>query len=151
MNQQFAKDIFSNIQDTIRLADTKAGLILAVNGVLLGFTGNQLLAVSKMLYEYPCSVQVMDFVLLFLLLTFLLLSAIFSLLVIFPRFTKSESLMYFGHINSQYGGNPDGFYVQLSQAQEERIIREYAEQIVVISVICTRKHHWARGSLAWLT
>ncbi|OLT42657.1 hypothetical protein BJF85_22210 [Saccharomonospora sp. CUA-673] len=124
------------IHELVKLADTKAGLVLAASGVLAGILTQ--LATSPGLWTTNRA----QAVLILLGLVLVLLSTLFALRVFMPRtgLRGARSLLNFANVAARFD-NPDDFS-RASRAlftHEEQMQRALAEQVWATSRIARRK------------
>ncbi|RJQ81168.1 hypothetical protein D5S17_05345 [Pseudonocardiaceae bacterium YIM PH 21723] len=137
----------TRIEESIRLADTKAGFVLAGTGIL-GSLAVRVLPADSRWSGHPWQAG-------FALAGLVLVCAagLVALWVFSPQRTPwpPGSILYFEHIAERYH-SPAAFGADLLPVLDdpERLLRELADQIWAISGISRRKHHRVRLAIAGL-
>jgi Family of unknown function (DUF5706) len=125
------------VNEWIRLADAKAGAVLAASGVLGAFLVN---SVPRLADFHVHSTRA---ALLTIAIACTGASALITLQTLAPRLRVSEarSLIYFDHIALRYANDSDAFvdtYIELV-ADENSLLRQVTEQVWANSVIARSK------------
>jgi len=152
MKAEDAEKIYRLTQDAVRLADTKAGILLAVDAALLGLAGARWKEIFTAVGGMESAAEIVPLVTMLVMVLGLGISMFHLLASVRPRLnlSRSSSLVYFAHIDKNYRGNPDGFYRRLAEIDEQGLLREYTDQILAISQLCTRKYIHSASALKWL-
>ncbi|HVL69288.1 MAG TPA: Pycsar system effector family protein [Vicinamibacterales bacterium] len=138
MDKNALLDTLDRVQESIRAADQKAGILLTTIGVLLAFPTPTLLVAERAANAPPLPLAAV------LLAIGALVSYIVSLiscfLVLFPRtdnISHTFSLIYWGNV----GSLDLNAYIDRAKAQTETgYLEDLACQVHVNAVIANRKH-----------
>jgi Family of unknown function (DUF5706) len=137
------------VTEAVRYADTKAGLILTLNGVLIGLIAVRVQS-QGFLGTHPLPAAF-----LLIAIAFLALSVAFDLAAVMPRLSapgQRASLLHFDHVGERYPGRQDEYVDQLSVllADPEDLRREIGAQVWANSLVARRKHTFIQRSLRLL-
>jgi hypothetical protein len=146
MTTEYAWKSLQLISEWIKVADVKAGALLAANGVFVGF------AMSGALRLGSLRVAPVNAVLASLALVCAVASTVLAVRALNPRVDVGgpPSLLYFDSIASRHGDDREKFvqsYVNLT-ADPARLTRQLADQIWATSVVTRYKYRyirWATG------
>jgi len=136
----FAYNVLNQVHDWIRFSDEKAGLILATDGVLLGFFTSQISSVKSTIIQIPNWSLLMIFYFLVVMIGLcLLLSIVFAFRVIYPQLNvgESKSLIYFGHIHTK---SECDFVSEFLKADDDKLERDVLTQIYSCAKIAWQKY-----------
>lgn len=136
----FAVDTLDQIHDWIKFSDEKAGLILATDGVLLGFFTSQFKSVKSIIIQgHNWALLTIFCFLVFMIGLCLILSILFAFFVIYPRLNvgESKSLIYFGHIRTK---SECDFVNEFLKADDEKLENDLITQIYACSKIAWQKY-----------
>lgn len=126
-------------QDLIKLADTKANIVLALIGV-----------VASLFFNFFVTKGVLSTVQILLVLAFMLISGFFSFLTLYPRRSKNsdgDSLLYFKQAKNI---DQRKLLNRLKENAEEKIILDYLDNIKSVSCIVEKKFNYLRYSYIFL-
>ncbi|TAH31655.1 hypothetical protein EYC59_06475 [Candidatus Saccharibacteria bacterium] len=133
--------ILNNINEWIRFADAKAGVVLAACGVLGGIV----------IARLPSDQSTFRFWGLAAVLVTLGLAIVCAAICLGPSLGKKippTSLMYFGHISRKYRENFSGFAQDFEGLGiGDKISEEITSQIWVNSMIATKKYRYVNVSI----
>jgi len=136
----FAYNMLNQVHDWIRFSDQKAGLILATDGVLLGFFTSKITLARSIIAQSQSWVLPTIFCFLVVMIGLcLLLSIVFALRVIYPRLNvgESKSLIYFGHIHTK---SECDFVSEFLKADDDKLERDVLTQIYACAKIAWQKY-----------
>ncbi len=156
---EILSDAYSNAQDMITLADSKANISLTIQTLLIGIgLGASLLSNS---FEKVKSLSTVNPFLfnfyLFIAIIFVVTSITGILATIFvfkPRQAREKTererqgLLYFGHV-MKYKSSVD-YLVAVGKIEEEDLLKEYAQQIYTLSYIAKKKMKFVNVSIYFL-
>jgi len=126
---------YQAISELIRLADTKAIAILAVNGVIAGLYSSNISSIQTILERSPIAVLP-----LVIAMGFVLISAGFAMFCVIPRLgTKKNSLIFFGDITDNYKSATE-YEKDVKKATGDKIKTDLAHQIWINSDIASKKY-----------
>ena len=154
-NLPMAWSILNSIHEQIRLADSKAGFIIALNAILFGFASRYF---DKFGRAEPAGSQesiflwINDAIFVFYLAA-AAASVVFILIAVMSRIRKSsvQTKIFFGHIARHYGKDSEKYLRDVRGMNEENWLREVGSQIVEASHIALIKHKWvSRASISLL-
>lgn len=143
-----AWEVYRSHADWIGKVDTKASILLALQGVLLGVV----VSMTDTGKPFSCLRAWWEWSLFYAGLALLLVAAVMSVLVIAPRVRirrhqpnrkAMEDYTYFGH--SRWW-KPDA----LAEEMRKPALSILARQVVVLGQVAWRKHLWAMWSV-WIT
>jgi len=131
------------ISDYIKFADTKTGVALSLNLLLLGFLG----AESK--GRGITNLSILD-VGMYLSLIILLTSVFFFILILWPRFSKNTDLyMSWGGIGSF--SNSKDYIERLDSKSKEAFLKDLAIQNYELSKVAIKKYFYLKLGFTCLT
>jgi hypothetical protein len=137
------------VNEIVRYADAKAGLILTLNGVLVGLVAVRL-QTNGFLDDHPGSAA-----LLIVAMALLTISVGFDIAAVMPRLVapgQQSSLLHFDYIGERFAGRQADFvdeFVKLSH-DPDLLQREIAAQVWANSVVARRKHRCVQWGLRFL-
>jgi|SRR6188474_2054552 len=149
-------DVLQNINDQIRFADAKAGVILAFSGGSAAFLAGKIDLVHNIIVANRGAVSSwVLYVAFFGYGAFLVVTAYLAFKSILPALGKGDtrSLIYFKHICEDYGKDHSRYAKELAALSDEAMEAELAHQICANSDIATTKFdHITRAMrcLAWM-
>jgi hypothetical protein len=139
MDKDALVDALDRVQESIRAADQKAGILLTTIGVLLAFPTPALLVPERAPNAAPLPLAAI--VLAMLALGSYIIGLIWSFLVLFPRtanISDTHSLIYWGDVA---GFKKTADYAQQVKSRSESLyVEDLASQMYVNAVIAKRKH-----------
>lgn len=149
---------YEHTQHWITLADTKAGLVLTISGVLAGFMLQQLVVWKNIALAAPVMTTPLWGIGLLMVAYFLFqaVSFFYTIGVFFPRvlnvdYRKTRHVFNVGV--AQAFPNPDDqekFWEEYKNLNETDLKREYAYQLHTDSIVCSRKYKSLQKSLRFL-
>ncbi|MEK6800661.1 MAG: Pycsar system effector family protein [Nanoarchaeota archaeon] len=125
-------------QELIRLADTKASVVLTLIGVIL-----------SLFFNYFISKNSVSIIPIILIISLFVISGLFSFIAIYPRKGNSNeknSLLYYGSAKNIQ----KNFLSPLIKNEEEKIISDYVENVKSIAGIVEKKFNFLRYSYIFL-
>lgn len=137
MNSTFQKlwQTYQVVNEWIRFADTKAAVVIAINGILMGFVVTNLPSLKVVLLGYKWLLIISIFAALSNLL-----STYFSIKCLNPTLNVGEpnSLIYYAHIALQFDSYNE-YYQETKEvfADEVESTKQIASQV------------WANSKVAW--
>jgi hypothetical protein len=137
------------VNEIVRYADAKAGLILTLNGVLVGLVVVRLQS-GGFFADHPVPAGAMA-----IAVALLTISVGFDIAAVMPRLFapgQQSSLLHFDHVAVAYAGRVGDFiddFVSLSH-DPEQLQREIAAQVWAKSVVARRKHRCVQWGLRFL-
>lgn len=142
--------LLQQINEIVRYADAKAGLVLTLNSVLIGLITVRLQS-DGFLPDHP-----VPGAFLILAAVLLVLSIAFDIVTVLPRLSmpgQLPSLLHFNHIGDTYGGDRAEYTRDLRQllGDTDRLHEELASQVWANSMVARRKHTFVRRSLLLLS
>ncbi|OJF10074.1 Pycsar system effector family protein [Couchioplanes caeruleus] len=142
--------LLQQVNEIVRYADAKAGLVLTLNSVLIGLIAVRVQS-DGFFSDHPVPAAA-----LLLAATFLVLSIAFDVAAVMPRLStpgQSPSLLHFNHIGEQYRGDRTEYVEDFEKLVEDppRLQREIAAQVWANSMVARRKHTCVRWSLKLLS
>ncbi len=141
--------VLQGVQDQIRFCDTKAQVILGLNGILAGFLATRASELASTIAgESRHVIAVGLFLSVALYLVFLVSSFAFGVRVVLPRLDVSQpdSCVFFSHIAAQHKNNYEKIAKELPGLSDEDLAADMAKQILANSHVCVRKHQSLRNS-----
>ncbi|MFG2099901.1 Pycsar system effector family protein [Micromonospora echinaurantiaca] len=140
----------TQVNDIVRYADAKAGLVLTLNGLLIGVIAVRIQA-DGFLDAQPVPAAA-----LVLAVAFLSLSVGFDLAAVMPRVRASgqqTSLLHFDHIGERFTGDQEDYVQEFTALMSDidRLERELGGQVWANSVVARRKYACVRWSLWFLS
>jgi pycsar effector protein len=136
------------VNEIVRYADAKAGLILTLNGVLVGLVVVRLQ--SGFVAEHPVPAAA-----LVVAVALLTISVGFDIAAVMPRLFapgQQSSLLHFDHVAVAYAGRVGDYiddFVTLAK-DPEQLQREIAAQVWANSMVARRKHRCVQWGLRFL-
>jgi hypothetical protein len=137
------------VNEIVRYADAKAGLILTLNGVLVGLVAVRLQS-AGLFTDHPVSAAA-----LVIAVALLTVSVVFDIPAVMPRLFapgQQTSLLHFDHVAVAYAGRVSDYiddFVSLTR-DPEQLQREIAAQVWVNSIVARRKHRCVQWGLRFL-
>jgi hypothetical protein len=139
MDKDALIDALDRVQESIRAADQKAGILLTIVGVLLAFPTPALLVPQSTPNAPPLPAVAVGFAI--GALAAYIVALIWSFLVLFPRtdnISETHSLIYWGDVA---GFKRAADYRQQVIGRAEKLyVEDLASQVYVNAVIAKRKH-----------
>jgi Family of unknown function (DUF5706) len=135
------------VHDSVRFADTKAGLILTLNGILAGLVAVRVQS-AGFIGAHPVAAAV-----LIVALAFLTISIAFDIAAIMPRLIDRRQLpspLHFEHIGATRQDDFVNDFVKLSQ-DSDQLRREIGAGVWANAVLARRKHRCVRWGLRFLS
>jgi hypothetical protein len=136
---EFAKHILEHNSSLINLADTKAGILLGINGIILALlfnieNGNTLALIH--LFLIPTGI-------------ILGISSIFAILTIIPRFTQSNihTMIYFLPVAKL---NKEEYIESWNNLKSPNILRDLLSNIHSLALLQTKKYKYLKISVILL-
>ncbi len=130
----FGKDVNNYLNHYVTVADAKAAVLLAVDFVVLQF----------LLKDYFDTVLVTQ--LHIAAAAFLVMSALATLLVVFPRLPRgSDGIIFWEDIRENK--TPDAYYRRLTSVDKAATEQQYAHQNFYVSKVLHRKMRWTQWSV----
>ncbi|GGQ44534.1 Pycsar system effector family protein [Couchioplanes azureus] len=141
--------LLQQVNEIVRYADAKAGLVLTLNSVLIGLVAVRVQS-DGFFADHPVPAAA-----LLLAAAFLVLSIAFDIAAIMPRLStpgESPSLLHFHHIGGRYGGERAEYVEDFEKlvGDPPRLQREIGAQVWANSMVARRKHICVRWSLKLL-
>ncbi len=155
MRLDFAKETYNSVKHFIALADNKANITITIQSLLVSIgLGASLLANTiqnlKILDQTTVTVLFILNISTFLILSFV--GICFSISVYFAKLDKSNfndtdiyGSLYFGDIAEE--ANSEEYYKKINNLNEDKIIKNYTEQIYILSKITSKKMKNANRSI----
>ncbi|BCJ62786.1 Pycsar system effector family protein [Micromonospora endophytica] len=140
----------AQINEMVRYADAKAGLVLTLNGLLIGLIAVRVQS-EGFLHTHPLPAAA-----LILAVSFLALSVGFDLAAVMPRLVRTNgrhpSLLHFEHVGGRFARHQDEYVEELTAVlrDTDRLDRELGAQVWANSVVARRKYACVRWSLRFL-
>ena len=137
------------VNEIVRHADAKAGLILTLNGILVGLVAVRLQSAG---FFADHTVSAVALVIAVALLT---VSIAFDIAAVMPRLFaagQQSSLLHFDHVAVEYAGRVSDYiddFVALSR-DPEQLQREIAAQVWANTMVARRKHRCVQWGLRFL-
>ena len=142
MNTDRLWKILEAIQAQIRAFDTKAQIVIGINGILAGFFGANALKLGEAL-AVASSPRTSYFMIACATLTLLLMltSTLIAVFAIHPRLhlDQPRSYIFFAHISGEFGTNYDRMRQSFNCITEAEHVADLENQILAVSNICCRK------------
>jgi len=137
------------VNEIVRYADTKAGLVLTLNGVLIGLIAVRV-QTGGFLDSHPVPAAT-----LLLAVAFLTLSVAFDIAAVMPRLAASgqeSSLLHFEYIGERFAANQDDYVDEFAKlvSDPDRLQRALGAQVWANSVVARRKYTYVGWSLRFL-
>ncbi|ATO13222.1 hypothetical protein CO540_04765 [Micromonospora sp. WMMA2032] len=139
----------THVHEIVRYADAKAGLVLTLNGLLIGVIAVRVQS-DGFLSAHPVPAAA-----LVLAATFLALSVGFDLAAVIPRVTASgqlPSLLHFDQVGGRFAGDQEDYVQEFTalMGDDGRLRHELGGQVWANSVVARRKYACVRWSLWFL-
>lgn len=135
---EFAKAVLTHNSELINLADTKAGILLGINGIILALLFGDNTSFSPIVVNL-------------VLVTGILLgiSSICSILTIFPRLTKDEerTSVYFKHVAKQ---KKQDYIQSWNTLESSEILTDLLSNIHNLAILQMKKYRYLRLSVIFL-
>ena len=137
------------INEIVRYADAKAGLVLTLNGVLIGLIAVRVQS-DGFFGDHPVPA-----VALMVAIGCLTLSVAWDIATVMPRVSaagQQSSLLHFEYIGERFASNQAGYVDEFAQLtrDEDRMQREIGAQVWANSVVARRKYAYVQWSLRLL-
>jgi hypothetical protein len=143
-------NVYSSIQEQVRFADTKAGVVAAFNAILVGFVASNIGTVNGV-YGLTHDVRVCVVLTAALCATGLLTAVSIGHLIwaVRPRSgeTTRRSKIFFGHIARDYQLDGSRYARDARTMTQDDWADDYGRQIVVVATIASKKHAHLRTSM----
>jgi hypothetical protein len=142
MNADRLWKILDAIQGQIRAFDTKAQIVIGINGILAGFFGASAGKLGET-FAAAAGTWLSPWIIVFAVLTllFMLGSILIAVFTIHPRLhlNQPQSRIFFAHISNEFGAD----YPRMRQSYECLTEHEHQadleNQILTVSTICCKK------------
>lgn len=146
-----AESVYRATQEAVRASDAKAGLVLAVNGITLGFGSASITEIREAIWALSGIQFVIALGSAILLAVALMISIASVLISICPRLNlnKCDSMIYFAHIFSRFKRDCDAYHSRFAVLTDEQLLKEYTDQIVLTSEVCTKKYMYSKRATIW--
>lgn len=134
--------ILESIQAQIRAFDTKAQIVIGINGVMAGFVLTSTQKVSETTADITVGwVGVVSLIFSLCALAAAACSLFFAIYTIVARFKENQprSLTFFGHIADAFGEDYETCARTYSQMTDEQFSNQVSYQILTNSGICAKK------------
>jgi hypothetical protein len=134
--------ILDAIQAQIRAFDTKAQIVIGINGILAGFFGANAGKLGESLsHASPTRTSCFLIASAFLTLLFMLTSIIIAVFTIHPRLhlNQPNSHLFFAHIFCEFGNDYERMRQSFSCITEPDHRADLENQILAVSRICCKK------------
>ena len=137
------KDVLANIQDQIKFADAKAGFLITLLSIVIGFV------FSKYSEFLPLLNNTFFLIFFFLFSGLILYSLISCFRVIFSRLggNTPQTKVFFAHINKEYKFDYQRYSSDVQEASVNDWIQDFSAQILEVSDIATIKHKIFRNGV----
>jgi hypothetical protein len=143
-------NVYTGIQDQVRFADTKAGVVAAFNVILVGFVASNIGTV-KGVYGLTHEMWVCVVLTAALCATGLLTAVSIGHLIwaVRPRTGEAthRSRIFFGHIARDYQLDGSRYTRDARTMTQDDWADDYGRQIVVVATIASKKHAHLRTSM----
>jgi hypothetical protein len=136
--------VLDAVQAQIRVFDTKAQIVIAIDGVLAGFFGSQTVKIAELSALQPSSVVSRALVLIGAACLLLLASSVmFAVFTVHPRLhlNQPRSRLFFVHIYDECGRDYSKARQVLTSLSDEDLSADLANQVLATSIICNTKSH----------
>lgn len=140
----FNKQEMTYIQDSIKFADTKAGALLGMDGLITKLAFDEIRSESGTLYRIGDSLGLFNLTLLIVGVVFLLAGIVLAIFVVFPR---SSSKLHKGFIfweNVAEYKSAKEYTNEFMNLPEDEIDRKIAEENYYLATTATRKYQVLR-------
>jgi len=139
MEQNNFTYIYTTINDWIKFSDTKAGFILASNGIMMGLVGSTLKDLILPRFGFTDWSHILFSIDILLYILSVLISATLAICVIYPKLSVNEasSHIYFAHIAK---AKAPTYKSELLQLSNENFDKEIIDQIFAVSKVCWSKY-----------
>jgi disulfide bond formation protein DsbB len=145
--------VLEGVQAQIRFFDTKAQIVLAVDGILAGFLGTQAATIaSKVGSTWPSFLAAGLALFFSVYLGTLALSLFWAFRTVYPRLDVSqpESKLFFAHIAHRYRMDYERAAKEMPAMPEQELLADLAKQTLANSQICTQKQGCLSRAIRWL-
>ena len=136
-NRGFSKNINDYFNHYIDMADAKAGGVLGVSFVIIGFLLN---------LKPTCKTQEILF---YASCAFLIISSILAIVTTYPRLSKAKKGFIFWENVKQFSSKEE-YISELKDLDEDMVEYEYAQQNYFVSKIVSKKQMYVRTSMIFL-
>lgn len=131
--------------NSINNADSKISLLITLNLAFIGFI---LIRLDKLIANRTGScLNFPDYLLLGALIA-ILLSMVFTIKAIWPRFSNNATSVYY--YNSISKTTKDDYSIKINNIGDEALIHDINEQVWILSTIARRKYKGVRNGLGLL-
>jgi hypothetical protein len=130
------------VQAQIRVFDTKAQIVIAVNGVLAGFFGSQTSKMAELIGQRPGSIWSILLVGAGVVCIGLVLSSLLlAVNTVHPRLhvDQPNSRLFFAHIFDEFGRDYSRAASVLTSLTGEELNADVSNQILANSIVCSAK------------
>jgi Pycsar effector protein len=134
--------LLDSVQAQIRVFDTKAQIVIAVDGVLAGFFGTQTSKMAELIGQQPSSIfSILLIVFGVGCIGFVLYSLLFAVATVHPRLhlDQPNSRLFFVHIAQEFKRDYSRAGDVLMGLTLDELSVDLAHQILVNSIICCTK------------
>ena len=144
--------VYTGIQEQVRFADTKAGVVAAFNAILVGFIASNVGTV-KGIYGLTHDMRICVVLIAGLLATGVLAAVSIGFLIwaVRPRTGDStrRSKIFFGHIARDYHRDGAGYAQAVRAMSRDDWADDLGQQIVEVAAIASKKHASLRTSMTF--
>src|SRR6267154_3252286 len=134
--------LLDSVQAQIRVFDTKAQIVIAIDGVLAAFFGTQTSKMAELIGQQPNSTFSV-FLIVFAVgcIGFLVYSLLFAVATVHPRLhlDQPNSRLFFIHIAQEFKRDYSRAGEVLTSLTPDQLSADLAHQILVNSIICCTK------------
>lgn len=134
--------VLDSVQAQVRVFDTKAQIVIAIDGVLAGFFGTQTAKMAELIGQQPGStLYILLGVFDALCLVLLLCSLLLAVNTVHPRLhlDQPNSRLFFAHISQEFKRDYSRAGAVLTSLTMEELGADLSSQILVNSIICCTK------------
>ncbi len=145
--------ILDGVQTQIRFFDTKAQIVLGIDGILAGFVGVQIPALAEVVFKFwPSFLSVWLLIVFCTLLISLMLSLLQALRTIYPRLNigQPDSKIFFAHLARIYGNDYVRASRELTGLSEQELSVDIANQLLANSRVCELKYARLTQASMWM-
>ena len=153
--------VLSRVEDHIRFADAKAGLVASLHAFLIGPVAGNVGGIRPIVATFDPAAHLLLGLVVGLYGVLFLISMGLVAWTVLPRSRRmghKPSKLFFGRIAREYGHDPDRFVADLGALSDRQWQAELGTYIVDASAIAATKHRLARWAttftvptvLAWL-
>lgn len=134
--------LLDSVQAQVRVFDTKAQIVIAVNGVLAGFFGSQTSKMAELIGQRPGSIWSILLVGAGVVCIGLVLSSLLlAVNTVHPRLhvNQPNSRLFFAHIFDEFGRDYSRAASVLTSLTVEEVNADLSNQILANSIVCCAK------------